>query len=205
VKNHCSKAMKVLGERSKPQAMKALNKWGVLLLQDPALPSLVGLIVGKPLKGSWWSHPKGSDIFNAAEALTDHPDVASIKLISGKVTFVHRRLWPKIIAIGKSREPWQMAKLRKEARALLARVDKHPRLRASGNQARVLQQRLLVASQEVHTESGKHAMELMTWRVFARERKVKLSKLSVTHAKKDIQALVEKLNTRFGGKGKLPF
>lgn len=193
MKNYCSKALKVL------------DKWGVLLLQDLALPSLVGLIVGKPLKGSWWSHPKGNDIYSTAEALGDHRDIASIKLISGKVTFVHRRLWPKIIVIGRSREPWQMDKLSREAKALLARVDKQSRVRASGKSAKILQQRLLVASQEVHTESGAHAMELMTWKVFAKERKVKLSKQSLTGAKKDVRELVDKLNTEFGGKGRLPF
>ena len=43
-------------------------------------------------------------------------------------------------------------------------------LRAGGKEAKLLEQRLLVGSRQVHTESGKHVSELLTWEAVAAER-----------------------------------
>ena len=40
------------------QALERLEEHGLLLLQDKTLPSLVGLIAGEPVSGSWWGHPR---------------------------------------------------------------------------------------------------------------------------------------------------
>jgi hypothetical protein len=53
-------------------------------------------VAGGPIKGSWWGHPKGQEIFRLAEAVEDSGDVLVCKLIEGKVTYVHRRLWPAL-------------------------------------------------------------------------------------------------------------
>ena len=74
------------------RARAALERWGLLLLQDPVLPSLATLIAGAPIRGSWWGHARGGDIFRVANELEQ--EVVTAKLIDGKVTFVHRRLWP---------------------------------------------------------------------------------------------------------------
>jgi hypothetical protein len=177
----------------------------VLLLQDAKLPSLVGLIVGGPVRGSWWGHPKGSDIFDVAGQLDDHPDVASTKLISGKVTFVHRCMWREIIAVGRSREQWQTQGLSRETRALLAHVDKDKRLQAAGEPAKVLEARLLVASQQVHTDSGAHATELSTWEAFARQVGVTLPRVSAARARAKIERKVQAVIAAFGAEGKLPW
>jgi hypothetical protein len=44
------------------QALKRLEADGLLLLSDSKLPSLVRLVAGKPVKGSWWAHPRGKKI-----------------------------------------------------------------------------------------------------------------------------------------------
>jgi len=47
----------------------------------------------------WWSHPKGRLIFALTRALRDSTDVLTCRLIDGKVTFVHRRLWPALVKL----------------------------------------------------------------------------------------------------------
>jgi hypothetical protein len=185
--------------------MALLEKWGLLLLQDPKFPSLVGLIAGEPVRSSWWGHPEGSAIFHVAEELDDHPDVATTKLVSGKVTFVHRSLWPQVMVVGRSREDWQTQGLPKEARALLARVDKEKRLMVSGEPAKVLETKLLVASRQVHTDSGAHATEVLTWETFARQRRTPLSRMSAARAKAEIAQKVQAVNGAFDAQGRLPW
>src|SRR2546428_11354188 len=140
----------------------ALDKYGLLLLQDKKLPSAVGIITGEKVSGSWWSHPRANEIFRKLQALDV---VLTVKLIAGKVTFVHKRLQPAVAAVGRAREPWQMRGLSPAARRLLARVDRDESVRASGPPSKELQERLLVNAHEVHTESGRHETVLEPWPV----------------------------------------
>jgi len=146
----------------------ALERVGLLLLQDARLPSLATLVAGGPLKGSWWGHPAGREIFQIASALEDDEDVTTAKLVAGKVTFVHRRLFAALAAAGGERAAWQMQKLPAAARALLADIDQAGALEASGPAVKELERRLLVAAHQVHTASGAHATELTTWKRFRR-------------------------------------
>jgi hypothetical protein len=187
------------------KALEFLSEWGLLLLQDSTFPSLVGLIAGETVRGSWWGHPKGSEVFHAAGHLADHQDVLAAKLISGKVTFVHRRLWPLLIAIGRAKEPWQLSGLTAEARSLLTRVDRDQHVRATGKAAKQLEMRLLVASEEVHTDSGAHAIELMTWQAFARRAKEHLPRVSAARARGELDALLARMNAKFEAKAKVPW
>ena len=137
---------------------------GLLLQQDKTLPSVVGLVTGEALRGSWWSHPKGRLIFAILSELSERPDVVFTKLISGKSTLVHRRLWPALAAVGASREPWQLHRLSSVARRLLARLDRGGRtVRASGAAVKELETRLLAVARQVHTESGRHEIVLQDW------------------------------------------
>src|SRR6185369_886991 len=58
------------------------------------VPSLAEEIAGRPIRGSWWGHPKGHEIFRVADAVSESDEVLVCKLVDGKVTYVHRRLWP---------------------------------------------------------------------------------------------------------------
>lgn len=131
-----------------------------MLLQDKDLPSAVGSITGERVSGSWWSHPRAHEIFRE---LGELDDAIATKLIAGKVTFVHRKLWPALAAVGVAREAWQMRGLSPAARKLLARVDREGRIRASGAGSKELQERLLVNAHEEHTESGRHETMLERW------------------------------------------
>jgi hypothetical protein len=78
------------------------------------VPSLAALIAGGPIRGSWWAHPKAHEIFDATEAIRDCPEVLVCKLVDGKVTYVHRRLWPALVKLASSFQKDQLAKVRDE-------------------------------------------------------------------------------------------
>lgn len=187
------------------QVWQALERWGLVLLQDPKLPSVAGIVAGEVVRGSWWGHARGKEIFAVASALDDHDDVAAAKLVSGKVTFVHRRLWPALIAVGSERAAWQTDGLGAAARALLACVDDEQRVQASGKAAGELERALLVAGRQVHTESGAHAQLLTTWRAFARDRGVPGRPRSAAKARAELDAIVRALDAEFGARATLPW
>jgi hypothetical protein len=114
----------VTGEKSPAfrRTFASLVRYGLLLESDLKLPSVTCLVAEQPIRGSWWAHPQAHAIFAVNCLLADHPDVLIAKLISGKVTFVHRPLWEAIFAVALAHEPWQVEDLSKSARALLDRV-----------------------------------------------------------------------------------
>ncbi|MEX2119586.1 MAG: hypothetical protein WD847_08325 [Pirellulales bacterium] len=62
--------------------------------RHPSIPNLVEYIVGEPVHGSWWGHPKGHEIYALLNALRGaDAEVAVCKFIDGKITYIHRRLW----------------------------------------------------------------------------------------------------------------
>src|SRR5262252_4194220 len=109
-----------------PSVFAELKQHGLLLLNDPDLPNVCALVVGERVRGSWWAHPRAQEIFNVYDALEDHPDVLITKLVSGRVTYIHRSLWPQVLAVCSARKPWQLDGLSAAARKLLAAVDRAP-------------------------------------------------------------------------------
>jgi len=77
-----------------------------------AIPSLVDEIAGEAVRGSWWSHPSSRAIFAATRAVRDSADVLVCRLVDGKITFVHRRLWPALARIADRFDAKQLARLR---------------------------------------------------------------------------------------------
>jgi hypothetical protein len=57
------------------------------------------MIAGEPIRGSWWNHPASRSIFDALNLLAASPDVVRMRLVNGKLTLVHRRLWPALVRI----------------------------------------------------------------------------------------------------------
>jgi hypothetical protein len=80
------------------QALAFIRKHGVVLeaAQGP-VPSVAEAVAGEPLRGSWWAHPKSHEIFAVTRGIRDSNDVLVCRLIKGKITFVHRRLWPALV------------------------------------------------------------------------------------------------------------
>jgi hypothetical protein len=85
---------------SPAQGVAFVRRHGIVLqaARGP-VPSLAEAIAGGPIKGSWWGHPRGHEIFRVSEAVSESPEVLVCKLIDGKVTFVHRRLWPAMVKL----------------------------------------------------------------------------------------------------------
>ena len=75
------------------------------------VPSLAEAIAGGPIRGSWWGHAKGKEIFRAGEAVCESPDVLVCKLVGGKVTYVHRRLWPALVKLATRFPKEQLARV----------------------------------------------------------------------------------------------
>ena len=63
------------------------------------VPNLAEVIAGSPIKGSWWGHEKGHEIFAATRAVRESPDVLVCRLLDGKVTYIHRRLWTALVRL----------------------------------------------------------------------------------------------------------
>jgi hypothetical protein len=181
-----------------------LERLGLLLATDATLPSVATIVAGEPVHGSWWAHPKSHAIFAASSALTRHPDAIAIPLISGKVTFVHRRLWPALLAVAQAREPWQTTGLPPQARALLRRVEKAGELQTSGEAVRQLERRLLAKTQQVHTERGSHAKVVERWDRWARRVGVAPLK-DVAGARRAIEEAADALTAGRGARPKLPW
>jgi hypothetical protein len=89
--------------------------------------------------------------------------VIAIPLVNGKVTFIHRRLWPALLTVARARETWQTGGLTAAARTLLKRVERAGELEASGRAVHELERRLLVISRDVHTDRGAHAKIAESW------------------------------------------
>jgi hypothetical protein len=143
--------------------------------------------------------------YRLAMELRDHPDVLTIKLVSGKITFIHRPLWPAVYAIGTAREPWQMRGLSKDARALLRQTDQEKTLMSSGDAVRELEARLLVHAQSVHTERGFHRKQLRTWAAWAESVQLGAVTLTPAESKAQLESVVARLNAQFGARGTLPW
>ena len=81
------------------QALEFVREHGVVLVSasGPA-PKLTEAIAGETIKGSWWGHPKGKQIYAVLEAVSDDADVLVCRLLDDKLTLVHRRLWPALAA-----------------------------------------------------------------------------------------------------------
>ena len=71
----------------------------VLASAKGPVPNLAEAIAGEPIRGSWWGHKKGTAIFHALSAVDECPDVLCCRLVQGKITFVHRRLWPALVRL----------------------------------------------------------------------------------------------------------
>ena len=81
-------------------AVAFVRRHGVVLqsAKGPA-PSLAEWITGEPIRGSWWGHTKGRLIYQASQNLLRSPAILVSRLLDGRVTYVHRRLWPALVRV----------------------------------------------------------------------------------------------------------
>lgn len=187
-------------------SLKELQKYGMLLMSDPTLPSLVSIIVGQPLKSSWWGHRLGHTIFAVASKLEEHPDVTVTKFLGGKVTFVHKNLWPELYAIGLDCEKHSLEKASKEARELFQLVKKKGEIRTNkvtdtmkgktSKAVKELESKLVIATREIHTESGAHAKIIESWSHWAHRNSVPKKRINPSVAIKKIEDILRSMTSK---------
>ena len=166
--------------RTSDDALRLVREHGLVTLTHcGGGPSLVESIAGRHVKGSWWGHPAGDRIYQAATALESSPEVLVVKLVGGRVTFLHRALWPALLRI--ARDPGRAAAARRRlssaALRLLGEVERRGELRVDelaqqagwpderelARAAKDLDAALLVHAVSMHAERGRHATALRTW------------------------------------------
>jgi hypothetical protein len=172
------------------ECLAALRGTGLLLKSDNVLPSVTMLVTGGPIRGSWWGHPAGSLIFRTLQQLAEHREVLFLKLVAGKDTLVHRRLWPEVYAIASAGEPWQRAGLSAAARALEKQAAKSGTVEASGAAAKELELRLLVRCEQVHTDAGHHGRHLESWQHWAGRVEWEARRVTPLDAKAALEAIL---------------
>lgn len=95
--------------------MAVLVEHGVLLesARGP-IPNVAELVAGEPISGSWWGHHDSHAIFAEINELADSPDVVRLRLVKGKITLVHRRVWPALVRISDRFPADQLASIEEE-------------------------------------------------------------------------------------------
>jgi hypothetical protein len=97
------------------QGLAFVERHGIVLqaARGP-VPSLAEAIAGGPIRGSWWAHPKGNEIYRIADAISESKDVLVCRFVEGKVTYVHRRLWPALVKLAGRFPKERLAKIWEE-------------------------------------------------------------------------------------------
>lgn len=95
------------------QALAFVERHGIVLesARHATLPSIAQAIAGKPLRGSWWAHPQGREIFAATRALRGSAAVLTCRIVDGRISFVHERLWPALARVADRFAPERIARL----------------------------------------------------------------------------------------------
>jgi hypothetical protein len=97
------------------EAVRFVERHGVVLesARGP-VPALASAIAGTDIRGSWWGHSSGHAIFRATRAVRDSEDVLVCRIVDGKITYVHRRLWPALVRAANMFPSDRLAAIREE-------------------------------------------------------------------------------------------
>lgn len=94
------------------EAVDFVRRHGIVLQSARGpVPNLAERIVGTRIRGSWWGHPKGRAIYGATQVLYESPEILVSKLFNGRVTFIHRRLWPALVKLSERFGRTQLARV----------------------------------------------------------------------------------------------
>lgn len=95
------------------QAIQFVKKHGIALESaHGSVPNLAETVAGERIRGSWWAHPKGQVIFRLTRAVRDSDDILVCRLMHGKVTYVHRRLWSALVRLAKQFDNKSLGRIR---------------------------------------------------------------------------------------------
>ncbi len=101
--------------KTKKEALDFVKRYGAVLesARGP-IPSLAQAIAGEPIRGSWWGHPKGNQIYMLLNEVCDSPEIVRCRLVEGRITLVHRRLWPALVRMATAFDEERLAAVREE-------------------------------------------------------------------------------------------
>jgi hypothetical protein len=96
-------------------ALEFVRQHGVVLASAKGdAPRLIEAILGDPISGNWWGHPRSRFIYNVLAAVSSSDDVLVCRLLRGKLTLIHRRVWPALVRLAGRFDPAQLAQIREE-------------------------------------------------------------------------------------------
>lgn len=82
------------------EAIEFIAQHGIVLESaKSSIPNLADTVAGEAIVGSYWGHPKGDQIFLLTRAIRSSEEVLVCRLVDGKVTYVHRRLWASLFRL----------------------------------------------------------------------------------------------------------
>jgi hypothetical protein len=97
------------------EGLAFVKEHGVVLSSGRGpVPALAEAIAGEPIRGSWWGHAKSHQNFELINGIVDSGDVLLCKLVDGKLTYVHRRLWPALVKLASRFPKAGLAEVRNE-------------------------------------------------------------------------------------------
>jgi hypothetical protein len=80
--------------------MTWIREHGVVLQSARGpVPNVAQFIAGESIRGSWWGHPAGKEIYAILNVLDESPDIVATRLINAKVTLLHARVWPSVVRV----------------------------------------------------------------------------------------------------------
>ena len=98
---------------SAEKAIALVREHGIVLAYaNGRAPRLTELITGEPIRGSWWAHPQSRQIYAIFEAIGRSADILTCRLVDGKLTLVHRRLWPALVRAADCFSAGQLSQVR---------------------------------------------------------------------------------------------
>jgi hypothetical protein len=91
-------------------ALDWLREQGVVLQSARGpLPNLAEHVAGEPIRGSWWGHASGHEIFAVLTRVLASPDMVATRLVDGRITLIHRRVWPALARVADRFPPERLA------------------------------------------------------------------------------------------------
>ena len=96
------------------QALAFIKRHGIVCesVRRDAIPSLADAIAGGAIRGNWWPHARRREIFAITRAVRDAPEILVCKLVDGKITFVHERVWPALVRLAERLPRARLARVR---------------------------------------------------------------------------------------------
>jgi hypothetical protein len=78
------------------------------------VPNVAQFIAGEPIRGSWWGHPAGKEIYAILTLLDESTEIVSTRLINRKVTLLHARVWPGVVRVSEHLGPAHLGAIHSE-------------------------------------------------------------------------------------------